>query len=105
MHLHTKQLSEWDPRTKLYLTIKSSLAEAEIVALLSTTLLQAQSLVLLYEFGHGIYPSAQLTLGQCLDYLFILKIDEESSDSRKGRTWAEAEVYRRLWWAVYVMER
>lgn len=105
VRLHAIALPDRDPRTKLYVAIKSSLASAEVHGTLTVKLLQAQVLVLLYEFGHGIYPGAYLTLGRCVDYLAALRIDEDTPDGRQGSTWIEAELYRRLWWAVFIMER
>ncbi|KAF2481264.1 hypothetical protein BDY17DRAFT_300986 [Neohortaea acidophila] len=105
IRLHAAPLLDRDPRTKLYVAIKSSLASAEVHGALSVQLLQTQVLVLLYEFGHGIYPGAYLTLGRCVDYLAALGIDEDAPDARQGSTWIETELHRRLWWAVFIMER
>ncbi|KXT16614.1 hypothetical protein AC579_6674 [Pseudocercospora musae] len=68
-------------------------------------LLQAHVIVLHYEFGHGIYPSAYFTLGRCIQNLAALEIDVEATEQRFTKTWIKAELQRRLWWAVFVMER
>ena len=94
-----------NPSTKHYLTIKSAFIGAEVGGALTVPLLQSLVLLLLYEFGHGIYPCAYMTLGTCIRYLMALGIDEAGPDSTKPKSWMEIETRRRLWWAVYVIER
>jgi hypothetical protein len=103
--LHATIPLEEDPRTPLYMTIKTSLVVAEIHGPLSLKLLQAQTLVLLYEFGHGIYPSAFFTLGYCIRYLAALEITAATTETGYPGTWLDVESRRRLWWAIFVMER
>ncbi|KAF7188504.1 Transcription factor BOA15 [Pseudocercospora fuligena] len=105
IRLHAVAPPEDDPRTSLYQSIKSSLISSEINGGLSISLLQAQVIVLYYEFGHGIYPAAYFTLGRCVQSLTALEIDVKASEERFTRTWIEIEHRRRLWWAVFVMER
>ncbi|KAL7953619.1 hypothetical protein V8C34DRAFT_317997 [Trichoderma compactum] len=45
------------------------------------------------------------TLGTCIRYLVVLGIDGTSYPSYTAENWIALEAQRRLWWAVFVMER
>ncbi|KAH8689579.1 fungal-specific transcription factor domain-containing protein [Talaromyces proteolyticus] len=95
-----------DPRSNpQYLVIKTGFVSAEVNGFLTVRLLQALLLLLFYEFSHGIYPSAFITLGTCTRYLAALGINGGSLSFEDTNNWIEAETRRRLWWAVYSMER
>lgn len=93
------------PLTKQYLAIKSAFLGAEVAGAITVRLLQALLLLQLYEFGHGIYPCAYTTLGTCIRYLVVLGVDGTRPSYSEPGSWMEAETRRRLWWAVFVMER
>ncbi|CAL5869007.1 uncharacterized protein PFLUO_LOCUS3235 [Penicillium psychrofluorescens] len=99
--LNTEPCPEGQPVNKQYLAVKSTFVSAEIYGTLSIRLLQASLLLLLYEHGHGIYPSAYTTLGVCARYLGALDIET----GPYAGDWMDGEQRRRLWWVVYVMER
>lgn len=89
---------------RYYLAVKTSAVAFEVNGQLSIHLLQAQVLMLIYETGHAIYPSGYLTLGVCSRYLTALgihgpKLPKASTDC------IDIEIYRRLWWSIYVIER
>lgn len=88
-----------------YLAIKTSFVGAEVNGVLTVRLLQALVVLLIYEFCHGIYPSAYITLGTCTRYLDALGINRPSLPSEEPIDWIDAETRRRLWWAIYTMER
>ncbi|KAM6480705.1 hypothetical protein HDV62DRAFT_398570 [Trichoderma sp. SZMC 28011] len=94
-----------DPATKQYLTIKSAFIGAELSGPVTVAVVQAYLLLLLYEFGHGIYPGAYTTLGTCIRYLVVLGIDGTSCPSDQTDDWINLETERRLWWVVFAMER
>lgn len=94
-----------DPATKQYLTIKSAFIGAEVSGPVTVAVVQAYLLLLLYEFGHGIYPGAYATLGTCIRYLVVLGIDNTSCPSYQTDNWINLETERRLWWVVFAMER
>lgn len=102
--LNTLPLPESQPVNKAYLAVKSNFVSAEIYGTLSVRLLQALILLLIYEYGHGIYPSAYTTLGSCARYLAALDI-ETGTDRDYLNDWRDGEARRRLWWFVYVMDR
>jgi hypothetical protein len=101
----TQRLVEDTPLTKQYLAIKSAFLGGEVAGAITVRLLQALLLLLLYEFGHGIYPCAYTTLGTCTRYLVALGVDGAEPRHSEPGSWAEFETGRRLWWAVFVMER
>lgn len=105
IHMVAQPLEEDHARTNTYMAIKSSFVNAEVHGLLSIRLLQAGILLLMYEFGHGLYPSAYLTQGTCMRCLAALDIDAHSQAPQYATTWLEAETRRRLWWAIFVLER
>ena len=100
--LNTEPLPGGQPVNKQYLAVKSTFVRTEIYGVLSISLLQASLLLLLYEHGHGIYPSAYTTLGGCARYLGALDI-ETGSEQHFASDWMDGEQRRRLWWFVYVM--
>ncbi len=101
----TQPLTEDNPYTKQYLAIKSAFLGAEISGAITLRLLQALLLLLFYEFGQGIYPGTYTTLGTCTRYLVALGLDGAGPCSSEPVGWMEIETQRRVWWAVYVMER
>ncbi|KAL7928394.1 hypothetical protein V8C35DRAFT_318304 [Trichoderma chlorosporum] len=101
----TQPPTEERPVSKEYLSIKSTLIGVESSGIITLSILQALFLVLLYEFGHGIYPSAHVTLGTCIRYLLALGIDEFAVNSHMQDTWIQGETQLRLWWAIFMMER
>lgn len=104
IRLVTEPLPGGDPATKQYLAVKMTFLNTEIYGVLSVRLLQSLLLLLLYEYGHGIYPGAYMTLGACTRYLAALRI-ETGPCSVESSGWIDIELRRRLWWSVYVMER
>lgn len=58
----------------LYAASKRFLALLEGSGCLSLMHLQAMILVALYEMGHGIYPAAWMTVGQCARYVEMIGI-------------------------------
>ena len=58
----------------LYAASKRFLALLEGSGCLSLMHLQAMILVALYELGHGIYPAAWMTVGQCARYVEMIGI-------------------------------
>ena len=103
----TRRLTDDNATTKEYLLIKCAFLEAELARSITISTLQALVLLLIYEFGHGLYPCAYTTLGECVRYLELLGIDGHgpaAAGLKPWYEWLESETKRRLWWAVYVTE-
>lgn len=60
----------------LYATAKNFLAVLEKNGTVSLATLQAMILVALYEYGHGIFPAAWMTVGACARYSEILGLPQ-----------------------------
>lgn len=93
-----------NPRTTLYHTVKHSYLEVE--SSFSVLVLQAGILVALYELGHGIYPAAFLSVGQCARYAHALGINtRHTAPATKVLALVEVEKRRRVWWAIVILDR
>ncbi|OPB40547.1 hypothetical protein A0O28_0006260 [Trichoderma guizhouense] len=95
--------------TALYHAVRQFLLEVMASGILSIHVLQAGILMVVYEMGQAIYPSAYFTLGQCVQYSSILGIDKfdlglTGEDAQHG-SWEEIEERRRGWWAVVILDR
>ncbi|ORY70230.1 fungal-specific transcription factor domain-containing protein [Pseudomassariella vexata] len=97
----------------LYTASKSFAALLEATGTTSLHYLQGLILIALYEYGQGIYPPAWMTVGQCVRYAEFLGLPSyKDTNAALGpfltpfqATWAESEERRRVWWAVYILDK
>ncbi|OQE44364.1 hypothetical protein PENCOP_c002G07116 [Penicillium coprophilum] len=92
----------------LYVTTKAFLATLEANSVVSLRCLQAMVLVALYEYSHSIYPAAWMTVGACSRYADMLELTPAGKTSRTMSpytTWTEVEERRRVWWAIFILDR
>lgn len=95
-----------NPRTSAYLLAKRYLLELEMLGVFTLQTLQAGILLCLYEIGHGLYPSAYLSVGTCARYGIGLGLDKEALlPFRSPHSWLEAEEKKRTWWAILILDR
>ncbi len=95
-----------DPRTPIYHATKKFYTGVENSGNFSIQVLQAGILIALYELGHGIYPSAYLSIGSCARYAYALGINPTAkSHAIKVLTLIELEEKRRVWWAIVILDR
>jgi hypothetical protein len=100
-----------DAQTGEYLAGKKYLSELESAGVFTVPMLQGRVLIALYEFGHGIYPAAYMSIGNCAAQAFALGLGSEREagevEVEGGRrlTWVEHEERRRVWWAIVILER
>ncbi|KIM95706.1 hypothetical protein OIDMADRAFT_59487 [Oidiodendron maius Zn] len=95
-----------DPQTHDYLSAKHFIVEIEAAGIFTLQVLQANLLVAIYELGHGIYPSANLTIGACATRGIALDLERELTARTTSQfTWVEEEERRRVWWAIIILER
>ena len=92
---------------QLYQDVKSFYSYVEAQHGFSIQLIQAALLISLYEVGHGIYPAAYLTIGNCARLGHAMGIHERNVPQMLPRatTWTEQEERRRVWWGVVVLDR
>ncbi|ETS04757.1 hypothetical protein M419DRAFT_72675 [Trichoderma reesei RUT C-30] len=104
MRLSSEQVS--NPRTPLYQATKHLQFRLEHSGVLSLQVIQASVLVALYEIGHGVYPSAFLSIAGCARYATALGIDKSILHrDLTGISWNELEERRRVWWSILVLDR
>ncbi|KAK0733585.1 hypothetical protein B0T26DRAFT_27774 [Lasiosphaeria miniovina] len=92
----------------LYKASKRFLAMLEDSGILSLLHLQAMILVAVYELGHAIYPAAWITVATCARYADLIGLPSFKDTSvmlGSCTTWTESEERRRVWWAVYILDR
>lgn len=95
-------------RTSTYWNIKHFSNVLEANAVITPQLLQANVLVTLYELGHAVYPAAYMSLGKCATLGKALGLDDREKAPQMMRrygSWAKGEEWRRLWWAVVLLDR
>ncbi|OPB47156.1 Zn2Cys6 transcriptional regulator [Trichoderma guizhouense] len=104
MKLSCEQVS--GPRTPLYQITKYLQFRIEHSGALSLQVIQASVLIAIYEMGHGIYPSAFLSISECARYATALGIDKSIlCRDLNGVSRNELEERRRVWWAILVLDR
>ncbi|KAL2214708.1 hypothetical protein CC79DRAFT_157712 [Sarocladium strictum] len=82
-------------------------AELEVSGALSLNILQGCIMLAVYEQGNAIYPAAHLSVGGCLKQATALGLGWTYSwpDSHLPAEQVRAEERRRVWWAIYLLER
>ncbi|GKT64746.1 fungal specific transcription factor domain-containing protein [Colletotrichum tofieldiae] len=76
----------------------------------ATSLMALQSMVLVayFEYSHGVYPAAWLTIASCVryaDFLGLPGFREGNMLLKSPTTWTEMEERSRTWWAILVLDR
>ena len=95
-----------DPQTQVYVLAKHYIVEIEVAGTFTLQTLQAHLLIAIYELGHGIYPSAYLSIVACAARGIALDLEKELTDCTTSEfTWVEREERRRVWWAIIILER
>lgn len=108
--LHTKPLAEdQEVRTSdRYVNARRCLSEVEIRGRLSIEILQGCILIALFELGHAIYPAALGSIGTCGKYAAALGLRFET----RGQALTTgsfvcllSEERKRVWWAIFLLDR
>ena len=97
-----------DPRTRLYTIAKNFFLTVESSGFTSIRLLQAGLLLCLYETGHAIYPQAYISvghIGRLGQAIGLHDTDGVPQLALEPGSWDEMEERRRVWWAVYILDR
>jgi hypothetical protein len=80
---------------------------AECEGTIDLGLVQALILLALYEFGHGIYPGAYLTIGRAVRLATMIGLQSERYAKKLfvgPGTWTLCEEQRRAWWAILILD-
>ncbi|KAH8819056.1 hypothetical protein F5884DRAFT_759321 [Xylogone sp. PMI_703] len=112
LHLSMKLLkwrpseNDGDPRTPLYSQVKQYYLTVETAGIFSIQALQAGILIAVYELGHGVYPSAYMSIASCARYGYSLGINPRGTHKvKKPFSWVELEEEKRVWWAIIIVDR
>ncbi|EHA25871.1 hypothetical protein ASPNIDRAFT_43717 [Aspergillus niger ATCC 1015] len=92
----------------IYSSAKRFLATLEASGAVSFGYLQAMTSIAVYEYSHSIYPAAWMTVGACARLAELLGISpgkDTMKIMRPAMTWTELEERRRVWWAIYILDR
>lgn len=96
------------PRSPLYALTKRFFSNVESGGIGSIHLLQAGILITLYEIGHCIYPEAYLSIGHCGRLGQAIGLHDTAGIpqlSLEPESWDEMEERRRVWWAIFILDR
>ncbi|KAK0669446.1 hypothetical protein QBC41DRAFT_391874 [Cercophora samala] len=96
------------PGNPLYIAAKRFWASLEQAGSVSLQFLQGMVLVTVYELGHGIYPAAWISvgvLGRWVEVLGLPGFRGGGGVLGSVTTWTESEERRRVWWAIYILDR
>ncbi|KUJ19923.1 uncharacterized protein LY89DRAFT_731169 [Mollisia scopiformis] len=95
------------PRTHLFAVTKNFYLTVESSGFASMRLLQAAILISLYETGHAIYPQAYISIGHVarLGQAIGLHDTDRPQLALEPGNWEQMEERRRVWWAVYILDR
>lgn len=107
MNLYSQEDAHDDGWTPGYYAAVRCLNDLQLSGTLTFEMLQGCILLAIYEHGHAIYPSAQLSVSISLKYALSLGMGwgGSSTETRKMRIWFDQEEDLRTWWAIYLLER
>jgi hypothetical protein len=94
-----------DPRSSAYLAAKHLYLDLELQGVVSIQALQAHVLLATYEYGHAIFPSANVSVEACVRYGELLGINWEAEQVKKPFDWVDVEEQNRLWWSIVLLDR
>jgi hypothetical protein len=95
-------------RTRLYAVVKNFFLAVESSGFASIRLLQAGVLLCIYESGHAVYRQAYIFIGhigKLGQAIGLHDTDGVPQLALEPGSWGEMEERRRVWWAVYVLDR
>jgi hypothetical protein len=91
----------------LYIKVKELTASLDIAGVFSLLKLQANLIIAIYEMGHGIFPTAYISMGSCVTQAMALGIHDRNAPQilEQPRTWVEWEERQRVWWLIVILDR
>jgi hypothetical protein len=106
MKLVASSPTDCNPRSGIYISIKTSLLRAVESSLFEFRIFQTMLLLALYELGHGIHPEAYMTIGSCIRFGNALGLNMTVEPTVQVEiNGSESEERRRSWWAILLLER
>jgi len=94
-------------QTPLYVTVKNTISLLESTGhYLSLEQIQCRLVVTFYEIGHGISPAASVSIAACARMARALGLHESwHQPIRNTHGSVQLEEERRVWWAVFNLDR
>jgi hypothetical protein len=89
----------------MYLRARKALQAAEDSGLISLRLLQARVVLLIFEYGHAVFPAAYFSVAVCARLGAALDINRTLRTKDLFRTALETEEARRTWWMILLVDR
>ncbi|KAL2689294.1 hypothetical protein Neosp_003347 [[Neocosmospora] mangrovei] len=91
----------------LYTLTKYLSSTAENEGLVSLRLIQALTLIAVYELSHAIHPAAYLTISRAARLVILMGWHDRDAQQlfKSADTWRLLEEQRRTWWAVFILDR
>lgn len=104
------KLLMWKPSdgprpSRTYVETRQVLNDLENSGSLSFRLLQARILLLVFEYGHAIFPAAILSVAVCSRIGNILGIDQALIPGTSLASGLDPEQARRAWWTILLLDR
>ena len=98
----------WETQLPLYGLVKACCSALEAIPDISLRLVQSLILLAVFEYGHGIFPAAFLTIGKAARMAQLMGLNDKSYAAvlyTEADTWTLCEEQRRTWWAMFIIER
>lgn len=94
-------------KSPLYVLVRQFSEKMESSGLLSLHLIQATVLISVYEVGHGIYPSAYMSIGRGIRLAQLMGCHDQTVPSGRYHALSrgEAEEQRRTWYSLLLLDR
>lgn len=108
--LTSMKLLLWQPGTEpfpreMYLRARKSLQAAEDTGLICVRLLQARVVLLIFEYGHALFPAAYFSVATCARLGAALGVNKTLRTKELFSTPLETEEARRTWWMILLVDR
>lgn len=94
--------------SRTYETARRFTNELEVTIPTSLRLFQATILIAVYEIGHGLLPTAYLTVAKAARLGLLRGVHDRGHTTQLFQTpptWTHWEEERRAWWATSILER
>jgi hypothetical protein len=94
-------------QSSVYVMIKGIISLLEATNIISLDVVQARSLMTLYEMGHGIQPAAAISIGGCARTARAIGLNKKQfhNPTEDHRSRLRAEEEKRVWWGVHNLDR
>ncbi|KAL4911364.1 hypothetical protein BDW74DRAFT_172828 [Aspergillus multicolor] len=91
----------------LYASAKKFHDDLNSEGVLTLRVLQAGTLLLIYELGQGLFPAAFMMISHCARLGVALGLHNKDAPQllSRPRAWVDWEERQRVWWAIVILDR